>query len=80
MGREHEFGGEKFAPAGIPLIAPGPQRDLEGLIVKRKDGKYTIADALAQNLKSRLHAESRPAGIFSETVNSRLLTEQLSLI
>jgi len=41
MGREHEFGGEKFAPAGIPLIAPARRGDLEGLVVKRKDGKYT---------------------------------------
>ena len=43
--------------------------DLEGLVVKRKDGKYTHQNALVQNPKSRLHTESRPAGIFSKTIN-----------
>ena len=42
--------------------------DLEGLVVKRKDGKYSAADALVQNLKSHLHSENRSAGIFSKTV------------
>ena len=42
--------------------------DLEGLVVKRKDGKYSQRTLWVQNPKSRLHTENRPPGIFPKTV------------
>jgi hypothetical protein len=45
--------------------------DLEGLVVKRKDGKYTQQTLWYKVLNPILHTESRSAGVFSETVMVR---------
>ena len=42
----------------LPFFDMVKKGDLEGLVVKRKDGKYTPADALVQNLKSLLRTET----------------------
>ena len=42
--------------------------DLEKLVVKRKDGKYT-QQALWYKILNPTYTESWPAGIFSKTIN-----------
>jgi bifunctional non-homologous end joining protein LigD len=44
------------------------KQDLEGLVVKRKDGKYKAEQTLWYKILNPLHTENRPARIFPKAV------------